>query len=280
MSDAATAHLVLKHTVGPVVTALADLSPGLPDVMVVGATCRDFLHAAAGHDSSRLRATDDLDIAIAVSGWDHFHAITSELKEITGKNSTIRYRIAGVIVDIVPFGDPVESPDGVVTPSKRAGSPMSVFGFQDVWSAAEQVEVDGPTTVRMPTVPGYTILKLKAWADRSAWGQYKDGNDLATAIYWYQQDERVEDRLYATDVGTELLIASDMDVSLAAVRLLISDARALLSPERQLELATVWESVDDGLLAEYLANPTLEGWPRTGDERLSAWTRAVRDSLV
>lgn len=280
MTAEAAAHVALNHTVEPVVSALAKLSPGLPDVMVVGATARDFLHTAAGHDSSRLRATDDLDIAIAVHGWDHFNAITNELKEVTGRNSTIRYRIAGVTVDIVPFGDQVESPDGVVAPTRRSDSPMSVFGFQDVWGAALQVQISNRLAVRVPTVAGYTVLKLKAWVDRSVDGQYKDGNDLATAMFWYQKDPDVERRLYDTDEGNKALEDSELDEPLAAVRLLISEARNLLSNERQLELASVWEGVGDGLLAEYLANPTLQGWPHSGDRRLASWTRAIRSVLT
>ena len=233
MIDVARAHGMLEHVVAPVVEVLADLSPGLPDVLVVGAVCRDALHIAAGHDPSQLRITDDLDIALAVDGWDHYEALTARLEAVAGAGSAIRYRVAGHVVDIVPFGDAVESPDGVVTPTRRDTS-MSVFGFQDVYSSAYQVLWGGSVTLRVPTIPGYTLLKLKAWADRAVAHQYKDAPDIATAMYWYQEDDDlINARLWESSRGHELLGEVEFDVPEAAVRLLVSDARALLTGDRQ-----------------------------------------------
>lgn len=281
MIDIAPAHGMLEHAVASVVEVLAELSPGLPDVLVVGAVCRDALHLAAGHDPARLRATDDLDIALAVDGWDHYETITAQLEPMTGAGSAIRYRIAGHPVDIVPFGDPVESPDGVITPARR-DVPMSVFGFQDVWASAYQVHLNGSITIRVPTAPGYTLLKLKAWADRSAAHQYKDAQDLATAMHWYQEDvDLIDARLWESPTGLELLTEVEFDVPEATVRLLVSDARAVLAGDRQQELATVWRDlVSDDVLADNLANASLPGWPPRGDARLSAYARAVRQVIV
>lgn len=280
MIDIAKARDLLDHTVAPVVAALVELDPDMPDVMVVGAICRDALHTAAGRDPTLLRATDDLDLAVAVSGWGHFDTITGALEEAPGADTTIRYRIAGDHVDIVPFGEPVESPDGVVTPSRRAADPMSVFGFQDVWASAHRVQLDGGPTVRVPTVAGYTLLKLKAWADRSAYGEYKDANDLATAMSWYQEDQDVVDELFRTPEGNDLLIQTEFDVPEAAVLLLVSQARMLLTEERRAALSKVWQDIEDDVLGEQLINPALQGWPRRGDDRLSAYARAIRTVLV
>ena len=281
MINPSKAQRLLDDVVGPVVAELCDLEPDLPPVMVVGAVCRDALHAAAGH-THQLRTTDDLDIAVAVSGWDHFNTLTAKLNAVTGANSTIRYRVASHTVDIVPFGDPVESPDGVVSPSRRR-EPMSVFGFQDVWQTAYEVEVSAPQPVRLPTVAGYTVLKLKAWADRSAHNEHKDGGDLAIAMYWYQEDsELLEQRIWGGgDAGIGLLSESDFSLPEAAVRLLIGDARALLSPSRQDELAAVWRDlVADDSLADHLHNALLPGWPPRGDKRLADYTRAIRQTLT
>lgn len=279
MNDGAGALTALDLTVGPVVAVLDEISPGLPDVMVVGAVCRDFLHRSCGHDPSVLRRTDDLDIAIAVNGWDHLDALTDALVKVTGQSSRIRFRIAGVTVDVVPFGERIESPDGVVAPRGRHDDPMSVFAFQDVWASAHRVQLDNGVTVRVPTISGYTALKLKAWADRSAHGQYKDAADLATAMSWYQHDLDRVDSLYSSPTGNDLLVESEMDVPEAAVRLLVADARAQLRPERQDELASVWQTVDDDLLVDNLVHPTLTGWPRRGDDRLSRYVRAIRAML-
>jgi predicted nucleotidyltransferase len=279
--DLALAQRLLEVAVGPVVTELCNLEPELPPVMVVGAACRDALHAAAGH-AHPLRRTDDLDIAVAVNGWDHFNTLTAQLAAVAGASSTIRYRVAGHTVDIVPFGEPVESPDGIVSPSRR-GEAMSVFGFQDVWQSAYEVEVSAPRPVRVPTVAGYTVLKLKAWADRSAHDEHKDGGDLAIAMHWYQEDdELLAQRIWGgDDAGITLLSESDFSLPEAAVRLLIGDARAVLSPARQEELTTVWRDlVADDRLAEHLHNGLLPGWPPRGDKRLTDYARAVRQTLL
>jgi len=278
--DISRAQPLLDQIVGPVVSEIHAIEPGLPPVMVVGAVCRDVLHAAGGHQSP-LRRTSDLDVAVAVNGWDHFRSLTAELGKVVGSSSLIRYRIAGRTVDVVPFGDPVESPDGVVEPGGK-GDAMSVFGFQDVWDSAYDVGVSSGTPVRVPSIPGYAVLKLKAWLDRSVNGEHKDGGDLAAAMYWYQQDrELVDQRIWGDAAGVALLDGSDFDEDEAAVRLLVADARALLARSRQDELAAVWRRLaTDERLADHLHNPLLPAWPRRGDDRLLSFARAVRQVVT
>jgi len=276
--DIARAQDMLDAVVEPVASVLAEIDSSMPEPMIVGSVCRDALDLAAGNDPSRLRKTDDLDIAVAVSGWGHFETLTGSLEKVKGTSSTIRYRVGGLPVDIVPFGPPVESPDGVVTPARRLEDPMSVFGFQDVWAAAYSVQLAGPLTVRIPTIPGYTVLKLKAWADRSVLGERKDASDLATAMHWYQQDEEIENRLY--EAGFDHLIAAEHDPREAAVRLLVAEARELLTSERQSELTAVWENLDDDVLVDSLVNSALKGWPPRGDERLAKYVAAVGATLA
>lgn len=163
--------------------------------MLVGAVARHALHVAHGH-TYPLRRTDDLDLALAVRGWDAFETLTSRLRPVRSSTSTIRYEIAGHRVDLVPFGKLVEQPDGVVTPVRR-GEAMSVFGFQDVYAAAHEIVLAGGLRARVPTVPGYAALKLKAWADRSAAHEYKDAADLAVAMHWYQDDPAVDARVWS-----------------------------------------------------------------------------------
>lgn len=276
------AERVADEQAGPVIRELHRVAPELSSIMIVGATCRDALHAACGA-SGRLRATDDLDLAIAVPRWDGYDALTASLRRAPGSTSGIRYVIADRIVDLMPFGE-VEDPDGVVTPAPRR-DPMSVFGFRDVWPTAREVRVGAGLTVRIPTIAGFVTLKLKAWADRSPYGEYKDGGDVAAAISWYQgssaQDGAgpgVRDRLYSDD-GHRHLLAVDFDEPLAVTRLLIDDAVSLLAPSRQAELGESWSSVDDNRLAANLSNPLLPGWPRSGSERLREHARAIRDVI-
>ena len=282
------AERLVRDVLEPVVEELLAVDADLPPVMVVGAVARDALHATCGHTTD-LRATDDLDIALAVGGWDTFDTIVGRLVRVPSASSEIRFSIAGVIVDLVPFGLAVETPDGVVTPERRKES-ISVFGFQDVLAHAHRIRLDSGVHAYLPTVAGYTVLKLKAWADRSTGPKnYKDAPDLACAMYWYQNPTGVDsvvgdvrDRLYETEQGQAHLIAADLDEPVATVRLLIDDALSLLTPGRRLELREVWESgvISDELLAAYLANSSLPGWPRGGDDRLLRYSRAVRSVIT
>lgn len=77
----------------------------------------------------------------------------------------------------------------------------------------------------MPQPAGYAALKMRAWIDRSAhFDQDKDTRDLALAAYWYQNAPEITDRIYDTDSGFEILTELDMDLDLAAVRVLGLDA--------------------------------------------------------
>lgn len=90
---------------------------------------------------------------------------------------------------------------------------------------------------------------MRAWIDRSAWGNDKDAPDLALATYWYQRSPEVENRLYDTDEGLELLEAADFDPEVAAARVLGLDVEHLLSPSNVTDLRRRWSRLDLDLLA-------------------------------
>jgi predicted nucleotidyltransferase len=257
----------------------------LPSLMIVGATCRDALHRAAGYDTT-LRGTDDIDLALAVPDWGHYEAITSQLDRAEQSTSGIRYLVAGMPVDLMPFGRHVEEPDGAVSPAPR-GESMSVFGFQDVWNSAEIVEVGG-VEVRLPTVPGYMLLKLRAWLDRVQHPNFKDGPDIACAMYWYVDPQgggeigpHVTQRLYDTVAGQAHLEATAWDPAAAAVRLLVEEAVGLLETERSRVLADDWaRGPEDPVLAANLHNGALAGWPPRGSTSLHSYAAAIRQTLA
>ncbi|WP_277213511.1 hypothetical protein [Isoptericola croceus] len=269
-----------------VLRELRSIYPDLPQVMIVGAICRDALHHACGHDFA-LRRTDDLDIALAVNDWAHYRSLTHRLEPVAGSTSRIRFLVAGMPVDLMPFGENVEQPDGEVTPAPRQDA-MSVFGFQDVWKDSTAFDVADAGTVRLPTVTGYTLLKLRAWLDRIEHHNDKDGPDLACAMYWCVDPRSegtfsslVRDRLYDTEAGQAHLMACEFDEATAAVRQLATDAIGLLSPGRRAVLRRDWATgPEDAVLAGSLANTQLLGWPRYGDEQLRRFAAAVRQALT
>lgn len=136
------------------------LSPG--NVMVVGAWCRDILHHALGHTFTTA-TTRDLDLALALSSWDAYNSIAATFPRIS--HTGIRFRIADVSVDLLPFGD-IEDPTGIAEPPSR-GETLSVWAFDEIFATSLPLDLSPTITVRIPTVAGYAAAKLGAWLDRS-----------------------------------------------------------------------------------------------------------------
>lgn len=222
--------------------------------MVVGAQCRDLLHAAFGHKSG-LRATGDLDLAVAISGWDQYHAMTAAFRR--SGDTDIRFSVAGVLVDFVPFGS-IEDPAGTTTmPGRR--EEVDVFAFDEVFTNASLMPLPSGRYIRVPTPHGYTALKLKAWCDRSIRHEYKDAGDLAIACFWHAQEETVIDQLYGTEEGVQLLLASEMSVDRAAAKLLGRNVAKEIGSLRTNELRAAWRAADTQLLAAHFATAVVEG---------------------
>jgi len=272
--------LALRTVVAPAVAQLMQTPGTAGHLMLVGAICRDTLHAEQGH-TSVLRRTHDLDLALAVDDWDVYERLTKSLPPC-GTASNIRFRVAGAPVDIVPFGG-VESPDGEIPPMRDA-DPMNVFGFRDVWNDATTLTLDDGLNVRLPSIAGYTVLKLSAWAHRSQVGEFKDGSDLACPIYWYESSDHHRERLYTEPRGQHALSlewdtsgATSLD---ASTLLLAGDAMALLTQAHRAELVARWELVEDDLLATYMDNDSLEKWPRRTNPLLAQYARSIRTGLT
>jgi predicted nucleotidyltransferase len=230
--------------------------------MVVGASCRDILQSALGHEFA-LRATADIDLGLAVASWAAYDELTGNLPVVGGTG--IRYRVAGAPADLMPFGA-VEDPTGEVTPAAR-NEPMSVWGFAEVFDAALPLALPDGNAIRIPTVAGYAALKLAAWLDRSIYGEYKDASDLATAVYWYTASPTVGTLLYETDHGQEILLREGADDSSAAARVLGQDIADILGRTRLSELARRWSETRDDLLYTWMTVPNAPGWNRSPRRR-------------
>lgn len=219
--------------VARVVGAALEAADGLSadDIMVVGAWCRDTLHAALGHDFATT-ATHDIDLALALPSWDSYRTLTSSMPRVG--DTGIRYRIAGLEVDLLPFGA-VEDPEGIVEPPAR-GEPMSVWAFEEIFDASLRLELEDSFVVRLPSVAGFTAAKLAAWLDRSDWREAKDASDLALILYWYAESAPVRDRLYETTDGQGVLVAEGLDLQRSAAQLLGRDVADVIGPQRHQEL--------------------------------------------
>lgn len=228
---------------------------GIPtrDVMVLGAHARDIIHSGLGY-TTPCRSTDDVDLALALSGWADYTPVTKAY-ERTG-HSDMRYRVHGVPVDFMPFGPHLEDPPGTVTPPPRKEG-WTVAGFQDVFRHAQAVEL-APLgkVVRVPSPAGYTALKLRSWADRAANYDTKDAQDLALACHWYMESEVVHNELYATEHGVKLPDDHNFDRGLAAVGLLSLEVASTFSNAVRDELAADLRVANsNSLVREFTTSP-------------------------
>lgn len=257
----------IQLVVDAVVAAAPDLNP--ESIMLVGAHCRDVLHAALGHRFPT-HTTTDLDLALALSSWSLYEQLT-EAFEPTGSNE-ICYLIANLPVDLIAFGG-VENPTGTVTPPPRDEG-LSVWAFEEILTSSLPLTLHG-TTIRIPNVSGYTAAKLGAWLDRSDYGESKDARDIALSLHWYAESATIERRLYETETGIELLSAEEMDVPRAAARLLGTDVIDLIGSVRQTELLDRWPGNVD-MLAHHLVSSSQMPWPSPRRHQLiEALTRGL-----
>lgn len=244
------------------------------DVMVVGAWCRDIWHHALGHTFATA-ATRDLDLALALSSWEAFDDLAGAFPRIG--DTGIRFRIAGITVDLLPFGE-IERPRGTTHPPTR-DTAMSVWALEEIKAASLPLPLPEVGGVRIPSVAGFAAAKLGAWLDRSEWLEAKDATDLALILFWYAESPEVHDRLYDSAQGSAILVAESADLPRAAAGLLGLDVASTIGPERTSELLARWPGDAQTLVRElqFSGGPL---WPGDHDRRrelVEALTAGLRD---
>ncbi|TNC46830.1 hypothetical protein [Mumia zhuanghuii] len=219
-------------------------------LMVVGAAARDLLiNGVAG--AGPLRATDDVDVAVAVRSWEDLDALIAPFE---GQPPVPhRFSIGGMSVDIVPFGA-VESPDrAIVWPN---ASRMTVLGFSEALSHADVVRLRSGREVTVPSLAAQAVLKLIAWNDRHDIDS-RDAEDLRT-IFWAGSQGPFLEELYGAQ--TALLQSYDWDPAVAGAAALGHQAHAILDPYgRRVVASIIAASVEgDGLLLGHMRGDVAE----------------------
>lgn len=226
---------VAAHVLAEVAAAAG---PGIP-LMVIGATARDILSVAiVGTPPSR--ATQDVDVAVAVPSWQAFESIAGDLDRVGRREHT--FLVAGLPVDVVPFGE-IET--AARTIDWRDGSRMSTFGLREAYDASLSAPLPGGAAVRVPSVAGLALLKPMAWSERHLETR-RDAVDLQTIIGWYATGPRL-DELYE---NVDLLAAYDFDAVLASAHRLGRDIASALGTEAPRLLGVL----DDENLARLVAD--------------------------
>jgi predicted nucleotidyltransferase len=197
---------------------------------VAGAMARDILlNNVFGIETTR--ATQDIDLAIAVRNWDQFQALKDRLTA-TGEFDIVARRIErlyykasrdrpGYPVDLIPFRG-VERQDQTIAWPPEMAVVMNVAAYEEALSSAISVTIAQDLSLPIASLPGLALLKLFAWADRHN-ETPKDAQDLAILCRTYESAGN-QDRLYGDKI--DILEAVSHEFELASARLLGHDARA------------------------------------------------------
>jgi predicted nucleotidyltransferase len=197
---------------------------------IIGATARDILmeHVYALETT---RATRDVDFAVAVSSWEEFDRLKTQLiatgEFVASENAhrlTFGEGFGAYPLDLVPF-DGVEQ-DGEIAWPPKGEFVMNVTGYTDAYNSALNVEIERGFHVKIVSLPAMAVLKILAWNDRPE--RDKHASDVLLILRNYYQAGQF-DRLYAD--AEDLLEAYEYDVDLAGAALLGRDARRDVAEE-------------------------------------------------
>lgn len=231
------------------------------DLLVIGAEARDILAAQLSPDL-RLVATTDVDLVLAVDDWRQYADTFAPLTAFGSRG--MMFTVAGVRVDIIPFG-PVEDPPGTIRPPWM-NEPFSVGALRPVFETATAMSLPEAwrLSCRVPTIAGFAALKLHAWLERSTQGETKDAGDFGVAVAWFVNDATTVERLALSH--SHLLRAPEFDLHEAAAHLLGHDMAELLGPGLATELHMKWSRDSRAHMARLLSSRGLRGATGVGSE--------------
>ena len=226
-------------------------------LLLVGATARIILlENVFGLNAGR--ATTDVDFAFALNSWNEFHAIKKHLvlnanfEESKGAAQRLYLRLPGFehrfTVDLIPYGGIENTPNSIAWPPDMSFI-MNVAGYSDAMAASVSVEISLGLIIQVASIPGITILKLFAWADRGTENP-KDAIDLTSLLKGYY-DAGNHERVYEDAI--EVLADVEFDPVLACAWLLGTDAAAISSPETKAKLIDLLEGKQRTRLVEDMA---------------------------
>ena len=178
--------------------------------LVVGAAARDLV-LVHGFGAKIQRATEDVDFAVHVSGWEQFRRLKTSLADLGYEPDPkmaqrLRSKVSGKEIDLVPFGG-VASEGGSISWPPEEDFEMVVLGFQEALDSAFQVKLSRNSELVIPVASpeGVALLKLIAWVDRDTdQKREKDALDLGFLIESYSENPLVFDSLYDDGFMEEL----------------------------------------------------------------------------
>jgi predicted nucleotidyltransferase len=153
----------------PVLTSLREACDDLGVAFfVIGALARD-LHLQHLNDIDVPRRTRDVDVAVAVDGWDSYAALRDRLITaygFTDEDPKQKVRSPdGVELDLVPFGGIADSSGRIRFPPDDRPE-MTILGLEEARRTTVSVTFDDEGSVEVVSLPALGLLKLIAWDER------------------------------------------------------------------------------------------------------------------
>ena len=188
--------------------------------LLVGAAARDLLLVHV-HGQRVRRATKDVDFAVAIANWEAYEQLQKRLIDHHGfrndRQQVQRLFFAepgegcGTTIDLVPFGELQVDKHTLLWPPEMDVA-MTVAGFEEALRAAVEVKLADDLVAKVASLPGLTILKLFAWADRRS-RDSKDAVDFYTLLRSYgaagnfdrmTDQHQALDRFFSLDCDEEM----------------------------------------------------------------------------
>lgn len=199
-------------------------------VFLIGALARDIILKYQYNIDKEWRATEDIDLAININGWDNYKKLTEILisKYKFEPESNIiahRFKYKGtILVDILPYGS-IAGNDGSVFLPPEFTSKISVIGFNEVYNFTECLKLseDPELEINIASLPGLVILKLFSWDEKYPERKH-DASDIGIIMKNYI-DAGNQERFTDSD----LLEEKDFDYDIGVARLLGRDIKSICS---------------------------------------------------
>ncbi|MEN8194773.1 MAG: hypothetical protein ABFS12_18275 [Bacteroidota bacterium] len=190
--------------------------------LVIGATARDIILKHCYNVKEDLRATIDLDVAIAVQNWESFNKIKNTLLEDDKfTKDMLEYRIyyeESVPVDLIPFGGIANKEGNIFFQSEN--TKMTILGFEEALKNAKNIIIaDDQTKILVAHLENLFVMKLISWDEKYP-ERRKDATDMFLILKYYLEGDN-EDKLY--NEYSDILDEDNFDYELASARVLGRD---------------------------------------------------------
>jgi len=210
--------------------------------LLVGAAARDLLLVHV-HGQRVRRATKDVDFAVAIASWEAYEQLQKRLIDHHGFRNDSRQvqRLffaeqgegCGTRIDLVPFGELQVDKHTLLWPPEMDVA-MTVAGFEEALRAAVEVKLAADLVAKVASLPGLTILKLFAWADRRS-RDSKDAVDFYTLLRSYGAAGNF-DRMTDQHQALDRFFSLDCDEEMTGAWLLGVDASRMANAETMTRL--------------------------------------------